>query len=98
MTWGMSRHAALRIQEMCIPPQVIREVLEHPERTYTQNGYKARHEPFADDDRVMYARGDVAVLVSTKDQVIVTVLWRNGDKAARNDLGKIWKEGGWIDY
>lgn len=94
--WDMTRHAADRIQEMCIPPQVIRDVLAEPERTYDTRGTMARRTP--NGPRRMYCKGKLAILVASDQRRILTVLWSDQEVYDRGDITKVWEEGGWIDY
>lgn len=97
--WKMSRHAAERIQDMCIPPHVIKEVLEHPERTYTQHKYDGEvHEELAGYERKIFCKGKVALIVSKETKTIITVLWNTQGDYDREDLSNIWQGGGWVDY
>jgi hypothetical protein len=93
--FAMTRHAAERIQEMCIPPKVIRDVLDNPERTYDAKPTMSRRTP--NGPRRIYCKGKVAILVAVETLTILTVLW-SGEPYDRNDVGRIWQGGGWIDY
>lgn len=94
--WNMTRHAAMRIQDMCIPPSVVRDILENPERTYDDNHTMSRRTP--NGPRRMYCKGKVALLVATEERMILTALWAGPQKWSREDLDLTWKDGGWIDY
>lgn len=94
--FNITRHAALRIQDMCIPPGVVREIMEHPDRVYDAKHTESRRTP--NGPRRVYCKGKVALLVAVETMVILTVLWSGPEGYDRNDLSKIWQEGGWIDY
>lgn len=93
LAWNRTPQAAQHIQEMRIPPQVIRDVLDTPERTYETGRTMARRTP--NGPRRMYCRGKVAILVSIEDMLILAVLWTGGEP---HDPAMIWEDGGWIDY
>jgi hypothetical protein len=84
---------------MCIQPHIIREVLEAPEKTYTSSGYAGSKDPrFMDQPKKVYTKGAVALVVNPETFTIITVLWAMSEEYSRDDLKKIWEDGGWTDY
>lgn len=88
LAWKMNRQAADQMQAMCIPPQVVNEVLTNPERTYDTSSNHARRTP--NGPRRFYYRGTVGILVGLRDKTILGFFLPEGED--------LYSKGGWIDY
>jgi hypothetical protein len=95
--WSMSIHAAQRAVEMCLPARVIGEVINHPERTYPALATSERDPRYVGQDRTVYVKGKLAIVVATRDKRIITIVW-SGIEVDRKDLSKTWDGDEWMDY
>lgn len=69
--WWLIPHAAKMMVERGIPRDSVLDTAENPEQTYVAGG---KHNC---TDRMVYQRGDIALIVNTRTKEIITVLFRS---------------------
>ena len=78
-SWRLSHHARRRAAELGYDPDEILRAAEDPDVAYEQTRFPGQQ---------LRQRGDVAVAVDPRDQVVITVLLRRRDRWAHGRDGR----------